>query len=70
MFTGLKQQFGFGDDFINDIVPLHHNLVKLKNILIWGEMNMIYRSCFSLEVWQCHNAYRFNIGVLDSRVFV
>ncbi len=53
MFTGLKQQFDFGDGFINDIVPLHHDLVKLKNILNWGEMNKIYRSCFSSK---CGNA--------------
>jgi IS5 family transposase len=47
MFTGLKKQFDFGDSLIEDILPLAHDLVKLKNVLNWQKINGIYRSCYS-----------------------
>lgn len=50
MFTGLKNQFDFGDSLINEILPLHHDLVKLKNIINWKKINKIYSSCFETNL--------------------
>lgn len=46
MFTGLRQQFDFGDSLLNCILPHHHDLVKLKSILDWSQIDRIYRECF------------------------
>ena len=46
MFTGLKKQLELSDTLINDILPEDNELVKLKKILNWEDINFIYKSCF------------------------
>jgi transposase, IS5 family len=46
MFTGLKSQNDFSDLFIKEIIPLEHELVKIKNMLNWKEIDKIYKKCF------------------------
>lgn len=46
MFTGLTEQLDFGNHLIAEIVPGTHDLVKLKKILDWEKMNMIYKECY------------------------
>jgi transposase, IS5 family len=46
MFTGLKSQRDFSDLFMMDIIPPDHELVKMKNIINWEKINLIYRSCY------------------------
>ena len=47
MFTGLKNQLELSDSLIVNILPLDNELVKLKKILNWKEINKVYKSCFS-----------------------
>jgi IS5 family transposase len=47
MFTGLKNQLELSDSLIANILPLDNELVKLKKILNWKEINKVYKSCFS-----------------------
>jgi len=47
MYTGLIQQLDFGNHLINEIVPQKHDLVKLKKILDWENMNKIYQECYT-----------------------
>jgi transposase, IS5 family len=46
MFTGLTEQLDFGNHLIAEIVPQGHDLVKLKKILDWDKMNLIYQECY------------------------
>src|SRR5450830_1016567 len=46
MFTGLKNQLELSDSLITNILPQDNELVKLKKILNWKEINTIYKSCF------------------------
>jgi transposase, IS5 family len=46
MFTGLTEQLVFGNHLIAEIVPQGHDLVKLKKILDWEKMNLIYKECY------------------------
>jgi len=46
MFTGLKSQRDFSDLYIKDIIPPEHELVKMKNIINFKEINSIYKKCF------------------------
>jgi IS5 family transposase len=46
MYTGLKEQLDLSENLIIDILPQHHNLIKLKKILNWKKINKIYQSCF------------------------
>jgi len=47
MFTGLKNQLELSDSLITNILPLDNELVKLKKILNWKDINKVYKSCFS-----------------------
>ena len=49
MFTGLKNQLELSDSLITNILPLDNELVKLKKILNWKDINKLYKSCFSLK---------------------
>src|SRR5450830_1485121 len=46
MFTGLKNQLELQGSLITNILPQDNELVKLKKILNWKEINTIYKSCF------------------------
>lgn len=46
MFSGLKSQRDFSDLFMEGIIPLDHELVKMKNIIDWKKINSIYKSCY------------------------
>jgi IS5 family transposase len=46
MYTGLKQQLDLSDDLIRNILPQHHDLIKLKDIINWKKINKIYKSCY------------------------
>lgn len=41
MFTGLKNQLELSDSLIENILPLDDELIKLKKILNWGNINKI-----------------------------
>ena len=41
MFTGLKNQLELSDSLITNILPLDNELVKLKKILNWKDINVI-----------------------------
>ena len=47
MFTGLKNQLELSDSLIENILPQDNELVKLKKILNWKDINKVYKSCFS-----------------------
>jgi len=47
MFTGLKNQLELSDSLITNILPQDNELVKLKKILNWKDINKVYKSCFS-----------------------
>ena len=47
MFTGLKNQLELSDSLITNILPPDNELVKLKKILNWKDINKVYKSCFS-----------------------
>src|SRR5659263_544386 len=47
MFTGLKNQLELSDSLITNILPKDNELVKLKKILNWEGINLIYKSCFN-----------------------
>lgn len=47
MFSGLKSQLDLSDSYLKDMIPLEHELVKLKNIINWKEINSIYEKCFN-----------------------
>ena len=46
MFTGLKKQLELTDTLIDDILPQDNELVKLKKVLNWKDVNKIYSQCF------------------------
>ena len=46
MFTGLKNQLELQGSLITNILPQDNELVKLKKILNWKDINTIYKSCF------------------------
>jgi len=47
MFAGLKNQLELSDSLITNILPLNNELVKLKKILNWNDINATYKSYFS-----------------------
>ena len=47
MFTGLKNQLELSGSLITNILPQDNELVKLKKILNWNDINATYKSCFS-----------------------
>src|SRR5665647_1736440 len=47
MFTGLKNQLELQGSLIENILPQDNELVKLKKILNWKDINKVYKSCFS-----------------------
>ena len=47
MFTGLKNQLELQGSPITNILPKDNELVKLKKILNWKGINLIYKSCFN-----------------------
>lgn len=46
MFTGLKKQLELQGSLINDILPQDNELVKLKKVLNWKDINKVYKECF------------------------
>ena len=46
MFTGLKHQLEITDTLIDDILPQDNELIKLKKVLNWENINKIYKECF------------------------
>ena len=46
MFAGLKNQLELLDSLIDDILPQDNELIKLRKILNWDNINKIYKSCF------------------------
>lgn len=46
MFSGLRSQLDFSDIYLKDMIPPNHELVKLKKIINWNEINSIYKKCF------------------------
>ncbi len=49
MFSGLKNQLKLGDGFLSWILSPDHELVKIRDMLNWKEINKIYKSCFSSD---------------------
>lgn len=49
MFSGLKNQLKLGDGFLSWILSPDHELVKIRDLLNWKEINKIYKSCFSSD---------------------
>jgi len=50
MYTGLKIQKDFTDDYQDMILSEDHELVKLKKIIDWSEMDKIYKKCYTAKV--------------------
>ncbi len=46
MFTGLKKQLEISDILIENILPSDNELLKLRKILNWGQINEVYKSCY------------------------
>ena len=46
MYTGLKIQNDFYDDFQDMILSEDHELVKLKKIIEWQKIDKIYKKCY------------------------
>lgn len=47
MFAGLKSQTDIGDVYLKEMIPPNHELVKLKKITNWKQINSIYEKCFN-----------------------
>ena len=47
MFAGLKSQTDIGDVYLKEMIPPNHELVKLKKIINWKQINSIYEKCFN-----------------------
>ena len=50
MFTGLKNQLELSDSLIENILPQNNELVKLKKILNWKDIDKVYKSCFNSKI--------------------
>jgi len=50
MFTGLKNQLELQGSLIENILPQNNELVKLKKILNWKDIDKVYKSCFNPKI--------------------
>jgi lysine/ornithine N-monooxygenase len=50
MYTGLKIQKDFTDEYQDMILSEDHELVKLKKIIDWDEIDKIYKECYPSKV--------------------
>jgi len=64
MYTGLKSQLDFSDNLMNNILPQHHDLIKLKNILNWKKINSIYKKCFPSKKGRSTKRTELIIGLI------
>ena len=64
MFTGLKNQLELSDSLIENILPQDNELVKLKKILNWKDINKVYKSCFSSKTGNKTKTTDIALGLL------
>ena len=64
MFTGLKNQLELSDSLITNILPLDNELVKLKKILNWKDINKVYKSCFNSKTGNKTKTTDIALGLL------
>lgn len=69
MFTGLKSQLDFSDLIMKDIIPSKNDLVKLKELIDWKEINSIYKSCFTSKKGNKTKRTEIVIGLLFLKRF-
>jgi transposase, IS5 family len=64
MFTGLTEQLDFGNYLISEILPENHELVNLKKILKWEEMNEIYSECYETNKGNSTKSTNLVLGLI------
>ena len=64
MYTGLKIQKDFTDDYQDMILPEDHELVKLKKIIDWDEIDKIYKTCYTAKVGNSTKQTNIVLGLI------
>jgi len=64
MYTGLKIQKDFTDDYQDMILSKDHELVKLKNIIDWKEIDKIYKTCYKAKVGNSTKETNMVLGLI------
>jgi len=64
MYTGLKIQKDFTDEYQDMILSEDHELVKLKKIIEWRKIDKIYKKCYSSKVGNSTKETNLVIGLI------
>lgn len=64
MYTGLKIQNDFTDAYQDMILSEEHELVKLKRIIPWKEIDRIYKKCYPARVGNSTKETSMVIGLI------
>jgi hypothetical protein len=64
MYTGLKIQKDFTDDYQDIILSQEHDLVKLKKIIEWKKIDKIYEKCYPSKVGNSTKETNIVIGLI------
>ena len=64
MFTGLKAQLEITDTLIDDILPQDNELIKLKKVLNWEKINIIYKECFPSNKGRATKKTDLSLGLI------
>jgi len=64
MYTGLKYQKDFTDNYQDIILSEDHELVKLKKIIEWKKIDKIYKKCYSSKVGNSTKETNLVIGLI------
>lgn len=64
MYTGLKIQNDFTDAYQDMILSKEHELVKLKRIIDWREIDKIYKKCYRAKVGNATKETNMVLGLI------
>jgi IS5 family transposase len=64
MYTGLKIQKDFTDEYQDMILSEDHELVKLKKIIDWDEIDKIYKECYPSKVGNSTKETNIVLGLI------
>jgi IS5 family transposase len=64
MYTGLKIQKDFTDDYQDMILSEEQELVKLKKIIEWKKIDKIYKKCYSAKVGNATKETNIVLGLI------
>ena len=64
MYTGLKIQKDFTDEFQDMILSEENELVKLKKIIDWNKIDKIYKKCYTAKVGNSTKETNIVLGLI------